>query len=39
MVVGHTFNSALGRKRQADPCEFKTKLVYTVRSRPVKATY
>jgi hypothetical protein len=28
---------ALGRQRQADPCEFRASLVYTVSSRTARA--
>ena len=32
-MVAHAFNSALGRQRQMDLCEFKANLVYGASSR------
>lgn len=33
----HTFDPALGRQRQADICEFRASLVYTVSFRTARA--
>lgn len=37
-VVGHDFNPTLGRKKPADLYEPEASLVYTVNSRPTRAT-